>query len=122
MGGGGRRQSSTFLEYGHALQIKRNDAYDNMGANILQDRHTLDPRDEIKGRNIFSLKVVMLHIKLKEMECRVPCKQIFCPYTHINPWGGVKSSKQDCYLIILARAMFQSRSIMLLCMLGRLMH
>ena len=29
----------------------------------------------------------MLHIKLKEMERRVPCKQIFCPTTHAQPMG-----------------------------------
>ena len=28
----------------------------------------------------------MLHIKLKGMEHRAPCKHIFCLY----PWGGVK--------------------------------
>ena len=33
----------------------------------------------------FSLKVVMLHIKLKGMEHRAPCKHIFCAYTH--PWS-----------------------------------
>ena len=33
----------------------------------------------------------MLHIKLKGMENRAPCKDIFCPYT--QPWGEVKRSK-----------------------------
>ena len=32
----------------------------------------------------FLMKVVMLHINLKGMKHREPCKHIFCPYTH--PW------------------------------------
>ena len=42
--------------------------------------HTLDHLGGVKDQNIF-LKVVFLHIKLKGMEHRVPCKHIFCPYT-----------------------------------------
>ena len=39
-----------------------------------------------KGQNIFTEKV-MLQVKLKGMDCRAPCKQIFCPYTHPQPRG-----------------------------------
>ena len=44
--------------------------------------NTLDPGVWSKGQNIFLLKVVMLHINLKEMEKRAQRKDIFCPYTH----------------------------------------
>ena len=37
----------------------------------------------------FSLKMVMLHIKLKRMELLISCRQIFCPYTHPRPLGVV---------------------------------
>ena len=40
-----------------------------------------------KVKTYFFLKVVMLHIKLKGMEHRAPCKHIFCPYTHPRPLG-----------------------------------
>ena len=40
-----------------------------------------------KGQNIFLMKVVMLHIKLKGMEYRAPRKHIFCPYTHARSLG-----------------------------------
>ena len=35
--------------------------------------------------NIFSLKVVMLHIKLIGMEHRETTQLIFCPNTHLGP-------------------------------------
>ena len=34
-----------------------------------------------KVKTFLFLKVVMLYIKLKEMERRVPCKHLICPYT-----------------------------------------
>ena len=39
------------------------------------------------------LKVVMLHIKLKGMEHRAPCKYILCPYTHPCPVGSGQKAK-----------------------------
>ena len=42
---------------------------------------------------LFLLKVLMLHIKLKGMENRAPCKHITCPYVSLGPWGEVKRSK-----------------------------
>ena len=39
----------------------------------------------------FFLKVVMLHIKLKEMERKVPCKHLHSVLTHtLGPRGRVK--------------------------------
>ena len=47
--------------------------------------------------NIFFLKVAMLDIKLKGMEHSVPCKHIFCPYTHSQPVGWTKRlEKSEC--------------------------
>ena len=47
-----------------------------------------------KGQNIFFLKEVMLHIKLKGMEHRVPCKHKPCHlYTHPLNLGWGQSSK-----------------------------
>ena len=45
-----------------------------------------------KCQRIFLLKVVMLQIKLKEMEHRAPCKHKVCPYTHPQTPDGVKRS------------------------------
>ena len=42
-----------------------------------------------KVKTLFFLKVVMLHIKLKGMEHRAPCKQIFC----LDSRGGDKKVK-----------------------------
>ena len=47
---------------------------------------------EVKRSNIVLLKVVMLHIKLKGMEHRVPCKHIVCPNTYPQPTDGAKRS------------------------------
>ena len=54
--------------------------------------HTLNP--QVGSRGHFFLKVVVLHIKLKETEhkahCKhhvAPCKHIFCPYTHPRTLG-----------------------------------
>ena len=69
--------------------------------------HTLDPWGGIKDQNIlFSLKVVMLYIKLMRMWQRAPCKYIFCLLTHPQSPVRVKRSKlffaessHDAYLI-----------------------
>ena len=66
--------------------------------------YNLDPWVGVKGQDIvFVLKVDMLHIQLKEMELRAPCKHIFCHYTHPRPLGGVKTffteSSQAAYQI-----------------------
>ena len=42
--------------------------------------HTLDP---------WSLKIVMLHMRLKGMKRTITRKQIICPYTHPKPLGRV---------------------------------
>ena len=91
--GGSKGQNSTFSEHGHvAYQIKGNDECSNMQAHILS-LHTLStPGVGSKVKTFFILKVVMLHIKLKGMEHRAPCKHIFYSYTHPQPLDGVKKS------------------------------
>ena len=50
------------------------------------------PPDGFKRSNHFSLKVVILRIKLKGLEQRAPLKHLFCPCTHIlRPCGKVKT-------------------------------
>ena len=52
-----------------------------------------DLRDGVKKSiHFFSPKsIVMLHIKLKGMGHRAPCKQIICPYIHWPlEWGLIK--------------------------------
>ena len=80
-------------EYGHvAYQIKENETYNNMLANILH-LHKPSNHGGVK-RSFFSfLKVVMLHMKLTGMKHRTPCKQIVCPFTHPPPLDGVKRPK-----------------------------
>ena len=46
----------------------------------------------------FFLKIVMLHIKLKGLELRAPCKHIFCPNTHPRPVGSVQKVKTFSFL------------------------
>ena len=48
---------------------------------------TLDLWGGVKGQNNVFFKVVMLHIKLKRMEHRAPCKHTFCHNTHSRPLG-----------------------------------
>ena len=56
-------------------------------------KHTLSPLAWDKRSKHFFLKVVMLHIKLKGMEHRAPCKRIFRPYTYFWSLGKGKMSK-----------------------------
>ena len=51
-----------------------------------------------KGHNIFFLRVVMMHIKLRGMEYRAPCKHLFCLYTHPQPWGWGQKVKTFFFL------------------------
>ena len=56
------------------------------GVKYVIRRHTLDPGVWQKDQNIFSeSRLVMLHIKLKEVEHRAPCKHMFCLYTDSQP-------------------------------------
>ena len=74
---------STFSEYDNvANQIKGNEAYNNMLANILPLHIPLTLGVGSKGHSFSFLKVVMLHIKLRGMKHRTSCKQIFCHFTH----------------------------------------
>ena len=91
------KQNSTFFsEYGYvAYQIKGNEAYNIMVVNIMPDtlcRHTLDPRDEVKGQNIFSDSSHVAY-QIKGIERRSPCKQKYSILTHtLDPSSGVKRS------------------------------
>ena len=76
-----------------AYQIKGNEAYNNMLANILP-LHT--PWVGSKCQNNVFLKVVMLHTKLTGMKHRTQCKQIICPFTHPRPW---MRSKQETFFL-----------------------
>ena len=58
------------------------------GSTYFARRHILDPGMGSKGQNIFFLKEVMLHIKLKGMGHRSLCKLIVCPYTHAWSLGS----------------------------------
>ena len=85
----GWRPNSTFSVYGHvAYQIKGHHANTYV---VLT--YTLDSESGVKRSKLFFLKVVMLHIKLKGMECKAPCKHIFCPYAHPRPVGPVQKVK-----------------------------
>ena len=89
---------STFSEYDHvAYQIKGNEAYNNMLANILL-LHLVSIYNIFLGgvkRLIcfFFLEVVMLHIKLIRMKHKTPCMQLFSLFTHPRPLYGIKKSK-----------------------------
>ena len=50
--------------------------------NILLLHTSSAPGMGSKGQNIFFLKVVVMHIKLKRMKHRAPRKHIVCPYTN----------------------------------------
>ena len=81
-------QNSTFSEHGHiAYKIKENNECSNTQAHILSLHTPLAPGVGSKVKTVFFLKVVVLHIKLKGMEHRPPCKHIFCPYAHPRPDG-----------------------------------
>ena len=63
-----------------AYQMKQNGAWSTMQAHILT-------APVLGSKHFFSLKVVMLHIKLKGKERRGQCKYIFNPYAHTLPVG-----------------------------------
>ena len=69
----GPRPKLNFSEYGHvAYQIKADDAYSNLEANILPSDTPSTLGVGSKGQTICFLKVVMLYIKLKGNEHRAP--------------------------------------------------
>ena len=84
-----KSQTISFSECSHvAYQIKADDAGSNMVANILPTDTPSTQRMGSKGQTIiFFLKVVMLHIILKGIEHRAPCKQTCCHNTHQRPLG-----------------------------------
>ena len=83
-----RSNKVKFSENGHvAYQIKDSGTYNNVQPICLSLHAHLTPEVGSKGQNIFFLKPVMLHIKLKAMIRMITCKQIFCTYTHPPGWG-----------------------------------
>ena len=77
-----QRPKFNFSEYGQvAYQIEGNDNCSNIEAHILSLHTPLTLKVGSKVKTCFFLKIVMLHIKLKGMEHRAPCKHIFYPYT-----------------------------------------
>ena len=72
-GVGSKGQTIYFSESSHvAYQIKADDAGSNMVANILPTDTPFTQGVGSKGQLYLLLKVVMLHIKLKEIEHRAP--------------------------------------------------
>ena len=64
-----------------------------MRANILSLHAPFASGWDLKFVFYFS-EIAMLHIKLTRIKhLRVPYKQIFCPFTHPRPLGGVKWPK-----------------------------
>ena len=53
--------------------------------------------DLCPGKKQLYQNMVMLHIKLKGMQCTATYKQIFFPFTHPRPMSGVKE-KTDFFL------------------------
>ena len=94
--GWGQKVKTFFSENSHvAYQIKGKGAKSDMQSHILSLHTPLAPGwgQKVKTCCCFFLKEAMLHIKLKVMEHRAPCKHIVCPYTHPRPLGGIKRSK-----------------------------
>ena len=74
-------KSTFFSEYGHvAYQIKGNEAYINMLANILSLHTPLTTGVVSEGQFISFPKVVVLHIRLMGIKQITQCMQIFCPF------------------------------------------
>ena len=88
---GVEKRSTHFFSRSHiAEQIKRMEHRESFKQAHILSIHT-HPCVGSKSQNIFFLKVVMFHVKLKAMEQRAPCKHIFCPYTHPRClWLGQK--------------------------------
>ena len=89
--GGVKRPKHFFTESSHvAYQIKGYGTLSTMHAHILSLHTPSTPR---WSQNVitFFLIVVMLHIKLKGLEHKTPCKHIVYHYTHPRSLGGVKS-------------------------------
>ena len=86
---GPKGQNTTISEHDHvAYQIKRNDECSNIQAHSLS-LHTSLTFWVKWSKHLFFLKEVMLHIKFKGIEHKIPWKQFFCPYLHPRPleWG-----------------------------------
>ena len=84
-----------FSESSHGLyEINGNEAKSTMHTHILSLHKHSTPLVGSKGHTIFSLKVVILHIKFKGMDHRAPCKRMCFLYTHPRPLGWDQRLKQ----------------------------
>ena len=89
--GGVKCQNIFFAESSHvAYQINVNGAQSTIQAPIPYLHTPSTPGVGQKVETFFLLKVVMLHMKLKGIEHRAPCKHTFCPYTHPQTPDGIK--------------------------------
>ena len=78
-----------------AYQVKRNGPYRLCKHILYPYTHTRPLGWSQRSKHFFLLKVVMLHIKLKEIEPRAPCKHIFYPYTLPQPVGWIKGENNS---------------------------
>ena len=76
----------------HIKFINGNGVRSAMQAHILS-LHTFSTPGVGSNHFFFIFLAVMLHIKLKGMELKAPCKHLSCPYTHNQSQDGVKRSK-----------------------------
>ena len=67
--------------------------------NMVANNLPVTTLDSAGGVKTFFLKVVILHIKLKGMEHRTPCKQIVCPYTH-GQMGSNWNKARSCRILV----------------------
>ena len=76
--------------------------YNNILANNLPSNRPSTSSVGSKVHNRFFLKVVKLHITIKGMERRTPCKQLFCTYSNSRPVGGSKDQNSlfsECHYV-----------------------
>ena len=97
-GDGAEDKIQLVSENGHvAYHIKGFGTCSNMAANILPVDTPLTSWMGSKRQHIFFLKVVVLHVKLKGIEHRAPCKDIFCDYTHPRAPGVWSKGQNICF-------------------------
>ena len=92
----GPGQNETFLKYcQNAYQIEGNDACNNIVANILRTDTPLIPGLESKRQNIFSSE--KRHVAYQFKGNGAPLKQIFFPYTYLQPMECVKRTNIELF-------------------------
>ena len=71
------------------------------GSKYFARRHTIDTGWGQNVKTFFSLKVVLLHIKLKGIGHRASCKHIFYPYTHPRSVGLGQKAKLFVLIVVM---------------------